>query len=129
MRSLVTILAVLLTVSSALAKDTKVGDQLVCALSSGLKAQDKAIDIVREDLGNGSYTEFTTLDLIAGDIKLEATQIFDRITIEVQKISSSGEGTSILRLEGDKSVSASVNPDDVKNEVSVGCQVARKAKN
>ena len=121
MRSLMTFLAALSLSTTAAAADV---DQLVCGLTKGMSATQRTVEIKRGYLGNGSYTEYTVLKLKLKGLKMEATQIFEKINIEV----TDAMGKSLLRIDGENKVVVGLRTDDAKNSIAAACAVNRKAK-
>jgi hypothetical protein len=95
-------------------------DQLICGLVIGKAYKEKITNIVREDMGNGSYTENTFVTLKVKNLTMEVNQVFERISIEVKD----AKGNVKLRMEGENNVGADINPDSA-NALNASCVLKR----
>lgn len=113
--------AILLAVTLLLGTSVFAQDQLVCGMVVGSKGLDKTINIVRENMGNGSYTEYTTAELKLKGFKMEVVQVFENISIELKN----AKGVTKMRAEGENKVGVDINPD-TKNTINASCVIVRE---
>jgi hypothetical protein len=112
----------LILISTILASTTVFAqaDQLICGFVIGKAYKEKVTSIVREDMGNGSYTEDTNVTLKVKNLTMEVNQVFERISIEVKD----SKGNVKIRMEGENTVGVDINPDSA-NTLNASCTIQR----
>lgn len=121
MRSLLTICALLIIGNTAVAADKQTGE-LHCGLVKGNAGKQKTTKIICEDVGFGSCTEYTNLELKLQGITMSVNQIFEKISIEVTDI----KGKELLVIEGENRVNVNLGAVGSKNQINATCVVDRK---